>query len=213
MKKNCGSTMPKSKNRKGINMKKIFAMLLALSLLLAACGSKAPVQTQPKVETPAETQAPVETKAPAAQETTPAESQTAEKAVINNRDYSYVMDGITLTPGAAYDAAAMPTAEALYQIPSCAFEGTDNVYTYPGCEIIAYNEGQGEVIYSIYLLDPAVMTPEGLAVGDEEAKIAGLYGNGYTLTDGQYVYQGRNSQLIVLTGHGYVVSIEMRIPD
>ena len=84
---------------------------------------------------------------------------------------------------------------------------------YPGCEIIAYNEGQGEVIYSVYLLDPTVMTPEGLAVGDEEAKIAGLYGNGYTLTDGQYVYQGRNSQLIVLTGNGYVVSIEMRIPD
>ena len=213
MKKNCGSMMPKSKNRKGTNMKKMFVMLLALSLLLAACGGKAPAETQPKVETPAQTQAPAETKAPEDQEIVPDETQAGEKAVINNREYSFVLDGITLTPGAAYDAAAMPVADSLYQIPSCAFEGTDNVYAYPGCEIIAYNEGKGEVIYSVYLLDPTVMTPEGLAIGDEEAKVTGLYGNGYTLTEGQYVYLGRNSQLIILTDGGYVTAIEMRIPD
>ena len=196
-------------------MKKLIVMLLALSLLLAACGGKAPAETQPKAETPAQTQAPAQTQPAETQpaETQPAETQAGDKAVINNRDYSFVMDGITLTPGAAYDASAMPLADSLYQIPSCAFEGTDNVYAYPGCEIIAYNEGKGEVIYSVYLLDPTVMTPEGLAIGDEAAKITGLYGNGYTLTDGQYVYLGRNSQLIILTNNGFVESIEMRIPD
>lgn len=193
-------------------MKKIFAMLLALSLLLCACGGKQPAETQPQ-QTPNETKAPVETKAPEVAQTQPQETEAGTQSAINNREYSFVMDGVTLTPGTAFDAAALPAAESVYEIPSCAFEGTDNVYTYPACEVTAYNEGKGEVIYSVYLRDPTVMTPEGLAIGDEEAKITAAYGDNYSLTDGQYIYLGRNSQLIILTNGGMVVSIEYRITE
>ena len=193
-------------------MKRMITMLLVLCLLLCACGGKQPAETQP-AETPKETEAPVETKAPEVAQTQPQETEAPAQAVINNREYSFAMDGVTLTPGTAFDASALPTADSVYQIPSCAFEGTDNVYTYPTCEIIAYNEGNGEVIYSVYLLDPTVLTPEGLAIGDEEAKVVAAYGTNYELTDGQYVYVGRNSQLIILTSGGFVVSIEYRITE
>ena len=195
-------------------MKRMITMLLVLSLLLCACGDKQPAETQPQ-QTPNETNAPVETKAPEATETQPQpqETEAAGQTVINNREYSFVMDGVTLTPGTTFDASALPAADSVYQIPSCAFEGTDNVYTYPTCELIAYNEGNGEVIYSIYLLDPTVLTPEGLAIGDEEAKVVAAYGTGYNLSDGQYTYVGRNSQLIILTTGGFVESIEYRITE
>ena len=107
----------------------------------------------------------------------------------------------------------LPEANSLFQIPSCAFEGTDNVYSYNACEVTAYNEGNGEVIYSVFLLDPTVMTPEGLALGDEESKIVAAYGSGYNLSEGQYTYIGRNSQLLILTSDGFVTSIEYRITD
>ena len=194
-------------------MKKIAIMLLVLSLLLCACGGSNPAEAQPQ-ETENQAALPVIPVGTTPVETEPEETEYKDpNLVINNREYSFIMDGVTLTPGEAFDASALPEANSLFEIPSCAFEGTDNVYSYNACEVTAYNEGNGEVIYSVYILDPAVMTPEGLALGDEEAKIVAAYGAGYNLADGQYTYIGRNSQLIILTTDGFVSSIEYRITD
>lgn len=194
-------------------MKKLAIMLLALSLLLCACGGNTPVDTQPQ-ESANDTPLPVAPVATNPIETEPEETEYKDpNLVINNREYSFVMDGVTLTPGEAFDPSALPEANSLFQIPSCAFEGTDNVYSYNACEVTAYNEGNGEVIYSVFLLDPTVMTPEGLALGDEEAKIVAAYGSGYNLADGLYTYIGRNSQLLILTSDGFVSTIEFRITD
>lgn len=195
-------------------MKKIVIMLVALSLLLCACGGNTPAETNASQETEGQAALPVAPVVPDTTETEPEETEYKDpNLVINNREYSFILDGVTLTPGEAFDASALPEANSLYQIPSCAFEGTDNVYSYNACEVTAYNEGSGEVIYSIYLLDPAVMTPEGLALGDDEAKIVAAYGPSYNLSDGQYTYIGRNSQLIILTSSGFVTSIEYRITE
>ena len=194
-------------------MKKLAIMLLALSLLLCACGGNTPVDTQPQ-ESANDTPLVVAPVVTDPVETEPEETEYKDpNLVINNREYSFVMDGVTLTPGEAFDPSVLPAANSLFQIPSCAFEGTDNVYSYNTCEVTAYNEGNGEVIYSVFLLDPTVMTPEGLAIGDEEAKIVAAYGSGYNLSDGQYTYIGRNSQLLILTSDGFVTNIEFRITD
>ena len=194
-------------------MKKIFVMLLALSLLLCACGGEAPVDTQPQ-QTANQPAAPETTAAPEVPETQPVESEGSDSSVvINNREYTFTLEGVELIPGQPFDASALPEANTVFEIPSCAFEGTDNVYSYNACEVTAYNEGSGEVIYSIYLLDPNTVTPEGLAMGDEEAKIVAAYGPNYNLSDGQYTYIGRNSQLIILTSGGFVISIEYRITE
>lgn len=194
-------------------MKKIFAMLLALSLLLCACGGESPVETQPQ-ETEGQAVLPVAPVVPDTTETEPAETEYQNpNLVINNREYTFTLEGVELIPGQPFDASALPEANSVYQIPSCAFEGTDNVYSYNACEVTAYNEGNGEIIYSIYILDPYTITPEGLALGDEEAKIVAAYGPNYNLSDGQYTYIGRNSQVIILTSGGFVISIEYRITD
>ena len=190
-------------------MKRICILLLALCLL-TACGVQDTPDTQPQKD-PVSVKAPTEA-ATLAPETEPVQTEAQEgQAPVNNREYSYTLSGVTLTPGQDFQADALPEAESFYQIPSCAFEGTDNVYGYGECEVIAYNEGKGEKIYSIYLLDPNAATPEGLALGDEEAKIVTLYGPNYVLADGQYTYMGKNSQLVVLTAEGFIISIEIKM--
>lgn len=192
-------------------MKKTLAIVLALMMVLtlAACGAeeapnadlvitRAPVEETPETEAPAEeeTETPVEeTEAPAA----------------DTGVYSFTYEGVELVPGASFDASVLPEAASLYEVPSCAIEGTDNVYNYETFEITAYNDGTGEVIYSIYFLDPNLTTAEGLAIGDEESKIVELYGEDYTAEGTSYIYTKSDTQLIVIAQNGAVGSIEYRM--
>ncbi len=184
-------------------MKKIFAILLAVTLLLslAACGSgeTAPETTQP---------APVETTvAPETPETTEAPAQT-EVPAANDRDYSLTFNGVVLTPGTVYDASQLPEPNSECQVPSCAIEGTDNVYSFDTVEITAFNDGTREIIYAIAIFDPNVCTDEGLYLGDDAARVIELYGEDYTEDGTAMVYTKGNTMLTVIMQDGYVVDME-----
>lgn len=190
-------------------MKKLFSVLLALTLLvsLAACGGTAEA---PEVNNdPGSNAAPQQTQAPEV----PQQTQAPEQAAVNNVVYSFTAGDVTLTPGTAFDAAALPEPEMVYQVPSCAFEGTDNVYGYGTFEVTAFEEGNGEFIYSVYLLDPNQPTAEGLALGDDASKITQLYGENYALDDNQYTYFGKGTQLVIIVNGDFVASIEYRMTN
>ena len=74
---------------------------------------------------------------------------------------SIQFEGKELNVGSQFDPSVLPEANSVYQVPSCAIEGTDNVYSYPVLELTAYNDGTGEVIYSIYLTDANTPTARG----------------------------------------------------
>jgi len=180
-------------------MKKIIAMLLMLSVLvcLAACETE-PAQTSQPTES-AKTPA-TEATVPALQDTVPAAPET----------YSFPIGDVELVPGAAFDAAALPEPVSVYQVPSCAIEGMDNVYSYGSYEITAFSDGKSESVYSIFLMEPDVATPEGLALGDEMAKAANLYGE-YKEEGTAWVFTRQNTQLWVIGQDGVVISIEIRL--
>ncbi len=184
-------------------MKQYLTVILTLSLLLSACGAAPAPETQPSTAVTTEATEPVET----VQETT---QETESVPVINNREYSFTLEGVELIPGQAFDASKLPKVE-VYQETNCAFDTTDNIYMYDACEVTAYNLGDGEKVYSVFITDLSAMTPEGLSLGDEEAKIVAAYGENYNLSEGQYTYIGRSSQLIIMTSSGFVESIEYRI--
>jgi len=194
-------------------MKKTIAILLVLALTLGftACGSSAPAPTQPNVPQSTEAPKPQQTEAP--ENNAPAQTEAAPNAPVNNVVYAFTYEGVVLTPGTAFDTAALPEAGFVYQVPSCAFEGTDNVYSYGTFEVTAYDEGKGEFIYSIYLADPNITTAEGLALGDDVSRITELYGPNCVVTDNQYTYLGRGTQLVIVTNNDFVASIEYRISD
>lgn len=185
-------------------MKRKIAILLALLTLmsLAACGAEEESNADLVI-----TRAPEEATEAAAQSAEETEAQEAKTV----EPFVFVYEGVGLMPGAAFDASVLPAASSVSQVPSCALEGTDNAYNYTFFELTAFDDGSGEVIYSIYLMDPNLTTPEGLALGDEEAKIPELYGADFLQEGASYVYTREGTVLSIIVQDGVVISIEYRM--
>ena len=185
------------------HMKKLIAVLLSVMLLcaLTACGEPAQPATT--------TEAVVDTTAQVADDTTAAAETTAavQDAV---EGFSFTFEGVELIPGQSFDASALPTPQSVYQVPSCAIEGTDNVYNYGTIEVTAFNDGTGEVIYSVYIVDANTPTNEGLYIGDTVDHVIAAYGEDYTRENGQITYQKGDTLLIMILDGDYVLSIDFR---
>lgn len=183
-------------------MKKLIAMMLALLMLatLAACGANDTPATTPATD-PQETQG----------EQTPDVTEEVTDPVVAADPYTLNFQGVELVPGAAFDASVLGEAEFVYEVPSCAIEGTDNVYSYGVLEITAFDDGTGEVIYSVYLMDANTPTDEGLYIGDDLATVESIYGTEYTVDGTQLTYQQGDSLLVLLVENDVVISIEYRM--
>lgn len=200
------------------NMKRVLAILLATLLLIGLVGCGQNEQPKdPQMQTTAapaveETDAPAEdtTAAPEEETTAAAEETTAPEQAIDEDGFSFVYQGVTLVPGNAFDSAALPEAESVFQVPSCAIEGTDNVYSYGDIEVTAFNDGNGEVIYSVYIVDANTPTAEGLYIGDTMDHVIAAYGEDYTQESGQVTYQKGNTLLVIVLDGDYVASIDFR---
>ncbi len=193
----------------------LITLMLALALNLAACGEEERV-AEPQQQITMSAEATMATKDENATEATvgeeaQVEKPTAQKPVVQSGIFCLTYEGVTITPNEAFDASALPEALSLYTVPSCALEGTDNVYNYGAFEVTAYNEGNGEFVYSIYFIDPNMTTDEGLALGDDLNRVLELYGDGYTEESGTYVYTKSGTQLRLIVENDSVVSIEYRM--
>ena len=183
-------------------MRKWIAMaaLLILVAALAACGSEAELSEDMVITRATE----------AAEEAEHVQADNAgEDDVI--REYSFLAEGVELVPGADFDPAALPEAASVYTVPSCAIEGTDNVYNYETFEVTAFDYGSGEQIYLIYIIDPNITTPEGLALGDSLDRMLELYGDSYERAGSAYEYSGGNTLLSIIVQNDVVASIEYRM--
>ena len=180
-------------------MRKLIAMLALLVLVaaLAACGSEAELNEDLVITRGTEA-------AEAAGETQAEEAQV-------ERIYSFLADGVELVPGADFDPGVLPEAASVYTVPSCAIEGTDNVYNYGTFEVTAFDEGNGEQIYLIYIIDPNITTPEGLALGDSLDRMLELYGDSYVQSGSAYEYSGGSTMLSIILQNDVVASIEYRM--
>lgn len=98
----------------------------------------------------------------------------------------------------------------MYEVPSCAIEGTDNLYNYDTVEITAFNDGNGEIIYSIYIVDANTSTDEGLYIGDDLEQVNAIYGTERTENDNELTYQKGDTLLILIVENNIVTSIEYR---
>lgn len=181
-------------------MKKILALVLALMLLatLAACGTVAPTPTD----------APASTGAAETEGAVPGESTAGQETAADV--YSFLLGDAELVPGTAFDPSVLPEAASVSQVPSCAIEGTDNVYNYGTVEVTAFADGNGETIYSVYVLDANTPTPEGLHLGDNKSTVESIYGTEYTENGTELTYQRGNTLLVLILENNCVASIEYR---
>lgn len=121
----------------------------------------------------------------------------------------FIMAGdVKVIPGTAFDATKV-SYEDVFEVPSCAGEGTDKVYMTTGYEITAFHDGKSEITYVVLFVTPDAQTPEGLCLGDDMAKAATLYGQ-YEQDGTAWIFTRGNTQLWVIGENDVVTSIELR---
>ena len=125
--------------------------------------------------------------------------------------FSFLYEGVTMVPGEVFDRSALPEYSDVAEVPSCAFDGNDNVYNYEMFELTAYIEADGERVYSIYFIDPNLPTTEGLCLGDSVDDMKALYGEDYAMNGTAYVYTRGSTLLSIVTQNDIVVGIEYRL--
>lgn len=181
-------------------MKKGYILLLAvmLMLMLCACGGN----SQPEQVI---TRSPEATAAPA--ENADAQAEEAPDAAFE----MFRVDDYPLEIGAELELSRLPEANSVYQVPSCAIEGTDNVYSYDSFEITAYDNGSCEQIYSVYFVTEDAVTPEGLTLGAKLEQALALYGEDYEQDGTAYNYYCGDAVLCILVQNDVVISIEYRM--
>lgn len=95
-----------------------------------------------------------------------------------------------------------------FEAESCAFQGLDKTYSYPGFDLMAYPIKDTDYISSVVLMDDSVTTVEGLYIGAPESDITAKLGEEYDSKNGSYVYTKGLSQLMIIAENGAVTSIE-----
>ena len=170
----------------------IFNALLALGLAaaLAACSSPAQEETQP-----------TQTR------DLPDSSQTVQAA-----DSGYVFtapNGVTVAidDDMAQVLEALGEPRSYFEAASCAFEGLDKTYTYPGFQIITRPEGDKDYVNSILLTDDSVTTQEGIYIGGSKDDITAAYGAGEE-TGSAIMYTKDNVTLSFILEGDKIISIE-----
>ena len=177
-------------------MKKIICLLLA-ALLLTACTA-AP-QGNPDLQITRGT----EPKGDDEVITT-----TAETTKEDDQVFYFMAGDVMVIPGTAFDATKV-SYEDVYEVPSCAGEGTDKMYINSSYEITAFHDGKNEITYCVTFVTPDAKTPEGLCLGDEMSKAVTLYGQ-YRENGDAWIFTRGNTQLWVLRENDMVASIELR---
>ena len=138
------------------------------------------------------------------------EATSAAAEALSRDAYSFAAGDVTLTPGTPFDASRLGEPASVYEAPSCAVEGMDIIYQYEGFELTAVDNGRETLLYSVYLLDPNLSTPEGLSLGDSQESVLTLCGEPSSREDSVWTYTAGNTQLILLFSSGTVSSIEYR---
>ena len=138
-------------------------------------------------------------------------SCTGESEATDDRLFSApTVNGTTI----AIDKEASAVLAALGQelsyeeSPSCAFEGMDKLYVYSGFRVKTYSQKGIDYIYSVEILDDSLSTPEGLFIGDGEARVTELYGSPSEQNDAGMQYCSENTVLQILLRDGVVTNIQ-----
>ena len=178
------------------NGKKISALLLALLLclaLLAGCGGNNGGNDQA-----------------GGGSTNGQNSGTDGEGAQEASAFVFVSNGVEVKMNAEADPIVEALGEPIssYDAPSCAFQGTDWIYTYDGFQLNTYPLDDVNYVSSVVFTSDAVATPEGLEIGGTREDMIAAYGEDYTEEYGMCTYTRGDSQLAILFGDGAITSIE-----
>ena len=198
-------------------MKKIGSLVLALVLAaaMAACSDANTIETKKSEQDAGATT----TTAVSGGETQGQDSDgegSVEVTLDTTGNFVFKSDDVEILLGGDPDAviAKLGDAKSVLDVPSCAHDGTDRVYTYNNFTLSVYTATGSDKGYisDVLLISDLVATPEGLEIGMDVEKARELYGDADKETDTTWIYKRGTSQLMLTLTGTKIISIEYMIP-
>lgn len=123
--------------------------------------------------------------------------------------FSLKYKGVEIVPGTEFNEDKIEDEAVLSEIPSCAFEGTDKVYTYDNVELIIAEIDGKDTVYSVYFIDDSAETNEGIKISDTKGDMIEKYGDNYEEVLGnKYVYTKNNVEISFMIENDIITGIE-----
>lgn len=123
--------------------------------------------------------------------------------------FSLTIQGIDIQMGAnmneVKDALGEPIAE--FKMPSCAFDGTDIVYRFPGVQVHTIPIGDANYIHTISISDDTVSTHGGIKLGSSVEELISVYGYDYAWEYGMYTFTRGHTSISFFVDSGIVIAI------
>lgn len=93
--------------------------------------------------------------------------------------YSFTSGSVKVEMGADASKVVDELGEAddYFESESCAFEGLDKVYTYPGFKLNTYPVDDKDYVLSVVFMDDTVETEEGISIGSTKDEVTEAYGD------------------------------------
>ncbi|MCK9443337.1 MAG: hypothetical protein M0Q14_02200 [Tissierellaceae bacterium] len=122
------------------------------------------------------------------------EGQNAEE---ENQGFSFSAGDlkIYLNQEAAPFVKTLGNAMEQFEAPSCAFQGMDVFYVYPGFELSTYPLDGSHYVSTIDLIDDSVSTEEGIYIGSTLDDVVDKYGDNYGKSGDIYTYISGDTSL------------------
>lgn len=137
------------------------------------------------------------------------EQQAIQTSYNTENTFSVEYEGVQIVPGTEFNEDLIEEEANFSEIPSCAFDGTDKVYTYSGVEITVAQIDGKDIIYSVYFISDEVKTNEEVSIADTIDKMLETYGENYVQTLGnKYTYTKGNVELSFIIQNEVITSIE-----
>ena len=130
----------------------------------------------------------------------------------SNTAFSVKYRGEEIVPGTEFSVNKIDEEANISEIPSCAFDGIDKIYTYKNFEIIVASVNGKDTIYSVYFDNDEMETTEGVKVTDTKDHMIEKYGTDYEQKLGnKYIYLNGNVELSFIIERDIITAIEYTI--
>lgn len=127
------------------------------------------------------------------------------------QEWGIVAQDVFLTVGMEKEDTIIQLQEEpeYFEAPSCAYEGTDYIYTYGNYTVTCCGEDR-EVVSSIVITSDLICTTEGVTIGDTKEQVKAVYGEPREETEQLLVYEENHICLRIIFENQGVVSIEFQ---
>ena len=95
----------------------------------------------------------------------------------------------------------------IHQTPSCAFEGYDRIFRFPGIQLHTFPQGDNDFIQIISLWDDSITTQEGVYIGASWSDVLATYGTNFYQEMNMKTFTRGNTTLSFYVQNNQVIEI------